>query len=703
MEEIQETDNTVENILRQEEEKNQGGKVLRSDWNELVSVTVTVQFLKALESDISKYQAAMRSVFYTHTTSKERQQPLTYPRCAHPVLVEALTKISSRGLVYQSWVRLIEQEIVQGASRDGSVLHLALTWFLVMYPRFKLNESILYFDRLQLFVSFSNQAHASLAHGAKELVRMCLAQQPVVDLIQILLVEIEMWVAAKSPPGNPPQEPIPHDECVRSLFSAAFRDPDVEVEHRVHKLLRAPATRTDTALVIVSVVKTFLASRHHVNDLLKKVGWCLNCLLNNIRPFPPPAPGIPPLLDSIDYIIHTFPGKLDRQSKENLASLKQVLTHMFDQKMMQASFSEPKYDIETAKSAYKPPVVKEQEENVKPKEDDFTTIRPNTARYHKEGYERVNAAVAKIAHIEDVWLQTESLSVPTGNAAGTSGVAVGKGSVFNSVSKGNLIFTMEQILWIPAASQDDYVALGIKYERITQHTGGSIKGEGPSNGTEHHYLSVQAHEVSSVVYYFFPFTMNEVSELQKLLQDLCGKGPAHEMKYTQIVTDQKITAQRSHMLRQLRNDPRPNLWIADMDTLTAVIKNLVSVTANRTDVSYQYELERLFHSCRRNDEVAVETISMFREMWESSPEAIHLKILAVIDRILDRALMHVDSPAFWALNHWLDHVEKTLNPYKNSKTLEIIYELKHRVQTLKKHTLVPLSLIDLLQIHELKV
>ena len=26
--------------------------------------------------------------------------------------------------------------------------------------------------------------------------------------------------------------------------------------------------------------------------------------------------------------------------------------------------------------------------------------------------------------------------------------------------------------------------------------------------------------------------------------------------------------------------------------------------------------------------------------------------------------MHVDSPAFWALNNWLDHVEKTLNPYK---------------------------------------
>ena len=39
-------------------------------------------------------------------------------------------------------------------------------------------------------------------------------------------------------------------------------------------------------------------------------------------------------------------------------------------------------------------------------------------------------------------------------------------------------------------------------------------------------------------------------------------------------------------------------------------------------------------------------------------------LLHILFRLLDRALMHVDSPAFWALNNWLDHVEKTLNPYK---------------------------------------
>ena len=40
----------------------------------------------------------------------------------------------------------------------------------------------------------------------------------------------------------------------------------------------------------------------------------------------------------------------------------------------------------------------------------------------------------------------------------------------------------------------------------------------------------------------------------------------------------------------------------------------------------------MFHSCRLNDEVAVETVSLFSQMWESVPEPIHLKILAIIDR-----------------------------------------------------------------------
>lgn len=695
VDEIVATDNTVENILRQEEEKNQVGKALRSDWNELVSITETMQYIKMLEEEISKYQAAMRSVCHAHMSSNARSQPLTYSRCAHPVLVEALTKISSRALVYQAWCRLVESEIVH-AQRADSILHLSLTWFLIMYPRFNLNESILYGTRIHLFVSFSNSAHASLAHGTKELMRMCLAQQPVGDLIQVLLIDIEQWLSTKYPPTNPPQEPIPYDECVRSLCAAGYRDPDVEVEHRVHKLLRDPATRTDTALALITMVKTFLSSRYIVNDLHKKVGWCLNCIYNNIRPFPPPAPGIPHLLDNIDFILRTWDTKLDLRSKDHLASLKQVLMHMFEQKMMQASFSEPKYDIEapTTKAMFKSPSIKQQKEPSKSEvqQQDYTMVRPNTARYHKEGYERINPSVAKIAHIEDIWVQVETMSIQNGS---------GKGNLLTSSTKGNLIFNMQQIIWF-TSSQDGTrdVGLSIKYERITQHTAGTIKPAPEGAGAEVYYLSLHAHESSSIVYYFFPFNLNEIDELQRMLQDLCGKAPVHEVKYSQIVTDQKVAAHRAHILRLLLQDQRPNMWISDMDTLNAVIRFLISITTNRADEQYQYELERLFHSCRLNDEVAVETVSTFREMWESVPEAIHLKILAIIDRLLDRALMHVDSPAFWALNNWLDHVEKTLNPYKNSKTLEIIYELKHRVQMLKKHTLVPLSLIDLRQIHK---
>ena len=48
-----------------------------------------------------------------------------------------------------------------------------------------------------------------------------------------------------------------------------------------------------------------------------------------------------------------------------------------------------------------------------------------------------------------------------------------------------------------------------------------------------------------------------------MLQDLCGKGATQELKYNEIVTDQKVTAQRIHLLRLLLQDnQRSNLWIS---------------------------------------------------------------------------------------------------------------------------------------------
>lgn len=70
----------------------------------------------------------------------------------------------------------------------------------------------------------------------------------------------------------------------------------------------------------------------HLNEIFQ-IGWCLNSLSNNIRPFPPPAPGIPHLLDNIELILQTWDNKLNPFAKDHLTSLKQVLTHMFDQKV----------------------------------------------------------------------------------------------------------------------------------------------------------------------------------------------------------------------------------------------------------------------------------------------------------------------------------------------------------------------------------
>lgn len=713
------TDNTVENILRLEEEKNVKDKAPKADWNELVSNAANMAYMKGLEEKMDLYQTAMKQVFSGHLQSHSRSLPLSLSSCQHPVLVEALSVVSSRALVYHGWFRLVQSEIVQGVTRADTTLHLTLYWFLLMYPRYNLNESILYGDRIQIFASFSTIAQPSLPHAIKELIRSCMNYQPMRDLIQVLLIDIDKWQNMKYPPNNLPQEPIVYEEIVRSMCACDFHDPDVEVEYRVHKALRDPATRTDTALALLSMVRYFLSSTHSVNDLQKKVGWCLSCVFSNIKPFPLPATNIPPVLKYIDSILSDFQAKLNPIAKDLMANLKQVLSYMFEQKMVQASFSEPRYDIELPKST-----VSQKESKIaqQPTTADDTSVlmtRPNTARYHKEGYERINLNAAIIAHVEDVWVQVEYIA-PTKK----------EGNFLTSATRGHLIFSAQQILWIPVSIDNSTEAgLAIKYDRVTHFTGGAMNAEGSgSNGGanggererkredssnqlkvdsvvvvsspnsisgEQSYLSIHSHDSTPVVYYFFPFTNTEMNELQRMLQDLSGKSATNELKYGQIITDQKVSAQRIYLLQQLLQQNQRTVWISDMDTLTAVLRSLLSITKQRGDESYQFELERLFHSCRLNDEVAVETVTFFREMWESVPEAIHLKILAIIDRLLDRALMHVDSPAFWALSGWLDHVEKTLNPYKNSKTLEIIYELKNRVQMLKRRTLVPLSSVAL--------
>jgi len=418
-----------------------------------------------------------------------------------------------------------------------------------------------------------------------------------------------------------------------------------------------------------------------------QAGWCLSCLLSNIKSFPPTALAIPILLQHSDLVISKNE-KLDNNGKEMTVNLKQAFTQIFEQKI-QASLSEPRYDLEIPSYALKSPYIKKREfeevnETREERDEDISSRRPSTARYHRDGYQHVSSPQAVIAEIEDVWLQVEQVGV-SANTASVSTVQ----KVLTSSTKGHLIFYMNQVSWTPSLQENTQKdpALAIQYERISQYTASTMH----TDEGEVFYLSLYTQEVNSAVYYLFPLMEREIHELEAMLQDITGKEALDEQTYTHHIMEQKLTAQRVHILRMLLQEKAQKIWIDDMDTLTNVIKGLTSVTKQRTDDSFLYELERLFHSCRLNDEVAVETITILKSMWENTPEAIHLKILTIVDRLLDRSLMHTDSPAFRVLIQWLDHVEKTLNPYKNSRTLDLIYELKARVQVVKKRTLVPVS------------
>ena len=52
-------------------------------------------------------------------------------------------------------------------------------------------------------------------------------------------------------------------------------------------------------------------------------------------------------------------------------------------------------------------------------------------------------------------------------------------------------------------------------------------------------------------------------------------------------------------------------------------------------------------------------------MWHNSQsEQVKLKILSVVDRLLDKAVIRHGDPNFSVMFKWLKHLEETISPYK---------------------------------------
>ncbi|KAI9222649.1 hypothetical protein BC828DRAFT_16320 [Blastocladiella britannica] len=102
-------------------------------------------------------------------------------------------------------------------------------------------------------------------------------------------------------------------------------------------------------------------------------------------------------------------------------------------------------------------------------------------------------------------------------------------------------------------------------------------------------------------------------------------------------------------------------WIEHSAELIRVLRKLTE----EREAQALYDIERLYHSCRIEFEVTKETIHHLRLIWHNSQsETVRLKVLAIVDRILDRAVMREGDSNFIMLYRWLRHLEETVSPYK---------------------------------------
>jgi hypothetical protein len=172
-----------------------------------------------------------------------------------------------------------------------------------------------------------------------------------------------------------------------------------------------------------------------------------------------------------------------------------------------------------------------------------------------------------------------------------------------------------------------------------------------------YYISLYTRDAN---YKFYPFYESDMNKLMEIVSSATGLTSFKEGQYVRYTVAKRLTITRNHVLTALiKTRARP--WIDHSAELIRVLRRLTQ----EHEPQAIYDLERLYHSCRLESEVTKETLTHMRVLWHNSPsETVRLKILTIVERILDRSIMREGDPNFIILYKWLGHLEETVSPYK---------------------------------------
>ena len=124
-------------------------------------------------------------------------------------------------------------------------------------------------------------------------------------------------------------------------------------------------------------------------------------------------------------------------------------------------------------------------------------------------------------------------------------------------------------------------------------------------------LSVQlfgrhGREENSSTYSFYPLYREDLTEVVKMMIYYTGSKPIDESDRIQEILAYRMDTTRQEVIVQLLQQENP--WIEHYNDLKSVVVNLTVMPKPPS----MYEMERLYHSCRREPDVTRECLEIIR-------------------------------------------------------------------------------------------
>lgn len=216
--------------------------------------------------------------------------------------------------------------------------------------------------------------------------------------------------------------------------------------------------------------------------------------------------------------------------------------------------------------------------------------------------------------------------------------------------------------------------------------GGALVGGGEASDVRF-FVALYA---SSEIYKFFPLLDAEAREVAAFLHRATGRPATPAEAIVRETLAARLEETRVRVLRALVAEENP--WIQDNHQLWRVLENL---TSERRREQHPYDMERLYHSCRLSARVTAGTLDALKLIFaEATSDTVFVKILTVVDRLLERAVLDPTSPLFFRVVAWLQAAEARLDTFRHDNALRVLGLLKAKLRRLQLARVAQIPSVD---------